>query len=47
MKPKEMYVEKIGVGAMARGQGIGSALLAWAEEQARAPKMQHDESCCA
>ena len=27
MKPKEMYVEKIGVGAMARGQGIGSALL--------------------
>lgn len=34
-KPGETYIEQIGVGAAARGKGIGKLLLQWAEDQAR------------
>ena len=35
-KPGEAYIEWVGVLDSARGQGIGSTLLAWAEATARA-----------
>ena len=34
-KPGETYVEQIGVGAAARGKGVGKQLLLWAEAKAR------------
>eukprot|EP00966_Prymnesium_polylepis_P225099 5206283-Prymnesium_polylepis.2 len=34
-KPGEAYIEQVGVGAAARGKGVGKLLLTWAETQAR------------
>ncbi len=35
VKPGETYIEQIGVGAAARGKGVGKLLLQWAEARAR------------
>ena len=34
LKPGEAYIEQVSVAAAARGRGIGTALLRWAEAQA-------------
>ena len=34
-KPGEVYIEQLGVGAAARGQGVGGKLLDWGERVAR------------
>ena len=35
LKPGEAYIEQIGVAAAARGKGVGTLLLQWAEQWAR------------
>ena len=35
MKPGEMYIEQLGVGAHARGKGVGTKLLEWAHARGR------------
>lgn len=34
-KPNELYIEQVGVGAAARGKGLGTKLLQWTEDKAR------------